>query len=313
MDKLKENWFLMVNVSIFLATLIIFFMYVVGATGREGDMVDKLDRSRRVVTSLAREKPTPAWFELLDDNVAAVSDEKKILSNLLKDRDELLDVFYSLEDRSQATKSIPSTRRYPEFKELMQAKWSALIARYCSQGSPYSCASSVLTVLEPSWLRSVHTPASELQVRESMKRYWISTEILKILSAHGTQGLSTFELGKNVSHEQYKKGDQLFWGVRDIKLVARIKAEKFSELLRAFHESDFKFRVLSFDLKNVIDSVPGVTSDVTFVSFRDPETHDIVLNLSHYDLVQEGEVLSFGGEGAAPNAGIQNAGRRRRR
>jgi hypothetical protein len=126
-------------------------------------------------------------------------------------------------------------------------------------------------------------------------------------------GLSGFELGRNVSHAQYKKADKLFWGVRGIKLTANIESKRFSELLSAFHDSHFKFRVLSFELNNVIDSPSGVTSNVNFVSFRDPEAHKMVLTLSHYDLVQEEEVLSFGAGGATPNAGSQRTGRRRRR
>ena len=313
MDKLKKTWFLIVNVAVALTTLVIYFLYVSGASDREAEVVEKLDRSRRVVTSLARQKPTPAWFEQLDKNVEQVTKEKETLFNRLGERDDLLDVFYSLEDRSQTTTSIPPAGRYPEFKELMQVKWSQLNTQYCSEGSKFFCAPAVLTGLEPSWLRSVQTPASELQVREAMKRYWITKEILEVLSEHGILSLSAFDLGKNVAFDQYKRGDQLFWGVRDVKLVARIDAKKFSELMSAFHSSEFKFRVLSFDLKNVIDSPSGVTSDVNFVSFRDPESQEMTLRLSHFDLVQEGEVLSFGGEGASPSAGIEAGGRRRRR
>lgn len=311
MDKLKKNWFWVLVGLIALAAAVVYVMFVSGAVEKEAESEKKIDRSMKLMSSLSRKKPTPEWYEVLDGNLKRLDSEKELVMKDLMDSDSAIDAFFDLDQRDTTTMLVPPSSRYPEFKEMMQIKWSDLIARYGDEAS-MTCQVGVLAALEPSWLRNVQNPSSELQVSEAMKRYWIVEELLGVLKESGAVNVSSFKLGRNIERDQYKYNGQLFWGERSLEVSLSLEADLLSGLMRKIHESSFLFRVVGLTLKNVIDAPLGVTSNADFVSFRDPEMQEVTISVHHFDYVKEGEILSFG-EGAAPGGAVNtNAGRRRR-
>lgn len=315
MDAVKKYGLVVLNAVIFVATLTIYFLYVAGASDAEAELEKKLERSSQNLSSLARQKPTPAWYEALESDKGLLVEEKaKLLAPILS-ADAPLDQFFSLDDREAKVQDAPTAGRYPEFKELMQAKWTALLEKHQGEEAELLCDGDVFKSVEPSWLRSIQTPSTGLQVSEAMKKYWITEEVVNILEQNGVKLLKNINISINKEHESYKKGEQLFWGFRDLELEVVGDSKQLSALIRAFHESALRFRFVGFDLENVIETPNGVKSNAQFVSFTDPELQTMRLKLMHFDYIKDGEALSFTdatGGGASSSGQTPRRGRRRR-
>lgn len=177
----------------------------------------------------------------------------------------------------------------------------------------FRCMPSVISALEPSWLRNDDVPKTEQDLLDAMKNYWIAVEVLRIFEVVDIDTLLSIQISPPMQTEAYKLGENMFWGYRDIKATVELEAGKAARLWEEFHNSPYLFRLVGFDQKNIIDFPEGVVTDAPHVAFdKLPERQRLSLNAWHFDYIQEGEVLAA--ETVSSSSGrTDSRGRRGRR
>jgi hypothetical protein len=290
MGKLKKQWFLIVNVILAITSLVIYIMYIMGASGEESAANKKLETGRKALENLARSKPTEAWYAALDSNVKSLEVERDAILKPLKASDDLIHRYFDLDNRDSIVMTL-SEGRYPEFKEMLQEKWNSLARRFSAEKSPFVCKAEVLTSLEPKWLRTAETPGRASEASEAMKRYWIVLETLEILENIGVFGLDKLSVSEVSEDPLYANNGKPFWGIRKIQLTVSLESKKVIELMKMIHESPLLFRLTGFEIKNEMIVPEGVASTADYVVFDGVERQKCTFDLDHYDLVQEGEEL----------------------
>jgi len=156
----------------------------------------------------------------------------------------------------------------------------------------FRCNSSTLGQLEPSWLRNDEVPKTELELLDAMKTYWITLELLRVFEVVDIDALLNIEISPSMQTEAYKLGEGMFWAYRQVTAQVELGVGKTENLLKEIHDSPLLFRAIGFDQRNLVDLPEGVSSDAPHVSFDGlPARQRLVLQLWHFDFVQDGEVL----------------------
>lgn len=310
MKKFKKNWFILLNSLIALATLVVFIIGVMGASSAQDALTKSIEAGCRNLDGLAKKKPTPEWYALLESKVKALESEKKDILSPLLISDNLIHRFFDINNRDLIV-ATPIDGRYTEFKEMMQDKWKLLSERFCIEKGPFLCKPELLTALEPHWLRTAETPSKALEVSESMKRYWITLEVLEILEKVTLFSIEKIAMGPLSEDPNYANSGKPFWGVRSLDLTLHMDSKKIKNLLKMFHESSLLFRVVGIQIKNEFSAPLGIESNADYVVFDGIERQAVSLVVLHYDYVQDGEELVMEA-GIAPGIKANNVGRGRR-
>jgi hypothetical protein len=316
MDALKKYAFLIINGVIFLATLVLYFLSVSGRRGELEKIENKLEKDRKSLITLSSRKPTQRWYDIVDKNMDKVRGGLQSIENGPRMADQVIHRFFDLSNPAELTDSAPGRNTYPVFKEMMVKKWDSMAGAFCGEEGPFGLEAKVLSAIEPPWLRSDSPPTHEQQVIDAMKSYWITTDLLEVLSESKVEQLSALTLSPLRRNAVYQLAGKDFWGYRDIVVEGGIQMEDVEGLFRAFSETGKLYRVTGFSFENVISTPPEIQSDASFLKFSESRPQVFKLNLLHFDYLSEGESFEeigmTSGPGSSSSRRTGKSGRRRR-
>lgn len=330
MSFVKTYWFALVNVLVFLGVLIFYFVAVSGIQEENDKITEVIEREIRTINALKMKKPSNAWYSAHDKNAERLNVQFSDVVDHFVSSDNLIEKFFSVSS-DELVSTVPDKATRPEFKELLAKKWDELIAQYAYDKSGFDnemteeeiqefkkgklFERSLLSKLEPEWLRNVVTPKQDGQISEAQKRFWIIQELCYILRENNIKDCLKLELGKVYQSEEYKRAGKPYWTIRDLKLSINIEVNKVKVLLKSFFESKLLFRVVGMHQSNKVVLPEGVRSDAIFISFDKPFEVKLGLDLRHYDYYKTDEVVyeEVRQQGSSVNRRNNNSRTRRRR
>lgn len=289
MAAIKKYGFLILNGIILLATLILYFFMVSGRREDLEKLEGRLEKDRKKLVSLSLRKPTDRWYDVVKKNIEQVNGGLQSIENGPKLADQAIHKFFDLENPSEIIDKAPDRNDYSVFKEMMVKKWDSLIQAFCAPNGPFGLQSKVLNDLEPEWLRSDIPPTHEHQVIDAMKSYWITMDILELLSENKVRLLNELGVSSLSRTSDYQISEKDFWGYRTVQIKGRIDVDNVEKLFESFSDPERLYRVTGFSFANVIVPPVGVNSDAPFLRFSEDEPQVFTLTLMHFDYLREGE------------------------